>query len=188
MDPRVARTRTALIDAALAALETTSVGELTVAALCARAGVSRVAFYDRFGTIDALLVDAMAVELDRVRQAAAAIDPGGKRRDDEPPEDLAEVFRIISQRSGLYRAMLEADGSMAFLHRMRDVLRSAVAASMHRLPGADAWPVERDAYYDYVAGAALSVVIGWLRRDPLPDAGDIARQFWWLLNTRPGAL
>ncbi|WP_345751350.1 TetR/AcrR family transcriptional regulator [Microbacterium rhizophilus] len=188
MDPRVARTRAALVDAALETLESAPVADLTVAALCAKAGVSRVAFYDRFGSIDALLVAAMEAELDRVREAAAAIDPGGDRAEDEPPADLVEVFRIIGQHAGLYRAMLAETGSMAFLHRMRDALRVAVRASMHRLPGSAEWPVAHETYYDYIAGAVVSVVIGWLSADDRRRGDDIARELWWLIAHRPDAL
>jgi AcrR family transcriptional regulator len=188
MDPRVARTRAALIEAALEAVESTPVADLSVAALCTRAGVSRVAFYDRFGSIDALLVAAMETELDRVRAAAAAIDPGGERADDQPPADLVEVFRIIGQHAGLYRAMLAENGSMAFLHRMRDALCAAVRASMHRLPGSGEWPVSHETYFHYVAGAVVSVVIGWLAEEKRRDSDEIARQLWWLIAHRPDAL
>ena len=188
VDPRITRTRTALITAALGLVEDVDVADLTVAAVCARAGVSRVAFYDRFGTMDALLIAAMEGELDRVREAAAAlgisVDPTG----DEPPADLVEVFRVIGQRSALYRAMLHETGSIAFLHRMREVLRAAVAASMHRLPGSDEWPVDRGTYYDFIAGATLSVVIGWLRTNPAPDGTEMARQLWWLISRRVEAI
>ncbi|GGF00145.1 TetR/AcrR family transcriptional regulator [Mycetocola zhadangensis] len=188
VDPRVTRTRTALIAAALGLLEEMDVADLTVAAVSSRAGVSRVAFYDRFGTMDALLIAAMEGELDRVREAAAALQLGVKRGSDDPPDDLVEVFRVIAQRAALYRAMLQDTGSMAFLHRMREVLRSAVAASMHRLPGSGEWPVDRETYYDFVAGATLSVVIGWLSRSPAPDGTEMAKQLWWLIEHRAEAI
>lgn len=188
VDPRITRTRTALIAAALDLLEDVDVADLTVAAVSARAGVSRVAFYDRFGTMDALLISAMEGELDRVREAAAALGRSVDSAGDEPPADLVEVFRVIGQRSALYRAMLDETGSIAFLHRMREVLRAAVEASMHRLPGSDEWPVERETYYDFIAGATLSVVIGWLRRTPTPDGIEMARQLWWLISRRTEAI
>lgn len=187
-DPRITRTRAALIGAALELLEETDVADLTVATVCARAGVSRVAFYDRFGTVDALLIAAMEGELDRVREAAAAIELGARPDDDEPPADLVEVFRVIGQRSSLYRAMLDETGSIAFHHRMREALRSAVAASMHRIPASAQWPIERETYYDFIAGATVSVVIGWLRRSPKPEGLEMARQLWWLIAHRPDAL
>lgn len=184
VDPRITRTRTALIVAALGLLEDVDVADLTVASVSARAGVSRVAFYDRFGTMDALLIAAMEGELDRVREAAASLGMSGDPARSEPPADLVEVFRLIGQRSALYRAMLNETGSITFLHRMREVLRAAVAASMHRLPGSDEWPVDRETYYDFIAGATLSVVIGWLRRIPAVDGTEMARQLWWLISRR----
>lgn len=187
MDPRVTKTRAALIDAVLELVASTEVADLTIAAVCTRAGVSRVAFYDRFGTMDALLVAAMEDELDRVRAVAAALSPTPGRGPHSPPDDLVEMFRIIAQHAELYRTMLGQSGSAGFLHRMREVLRTAVAATMHRIPAAAHWPVDHEIYYDFIAGATVSIVIGWLEREPRLEPDEVARQFWWLIAHRTDA-
>ncbi|NLT27319.1 MAG: hypothetical protein GXX90_11885, partial [Microbacteriaceae bacterium] len=101
--------------------------------------------------------------------------------------DLVEMLRIIGEHSKLYRSMLGETGSAGFLHRMREAIRSAVAASLHRLPGVDQWPIDHRYYFDYIAGAAVSVVLGWLEREPETHPDEIARQLWWLIAHRPDA-
>lgn len=183
VDPRITRTRNALIGAVIRELETTDLADLTVAGVSKAAGVSRVAFYDRFGTMDALLVAAMEEELDQVRVAAAALEPDPARTEREPPSDLVDVFRIISARANLFRALVDERGNAAFIHRVRLVLRSAVEASMHRHPRSQDWPVGPEVYYDFMAGATLSVVIGWLQRTPLEPVEQIAGELWWLISS-----
>lgn len=184
MDPRIVRTRAAIIDASRALLKTTSVSDMTVASICAEAGVSRVAFYDRFGTLDAMFGAMMEQELDRVRDVAASLQPLNDRRDDDPPEDLIELFQIIEENPELYRAMLSEEGNLAFVHSMREALRTAVAATLHRLPAVSKWAIDVDLYLDYVAGAVLSVIVGWLRRSPMQPSAQMAEQMWRLIPRR----
>lgn len=181
MDPRIVRTRTAILDAAVELLKTTRVADITVASICAQAGVSRVAFYDRFGTLDGMFAALMEQELNRVRELAASMEPKAGRGDAEPPEDLVELIRIIEENAGLYRAMLGESGNLAFAHLMRDAVRIAVSASLHRLPDVSTWTVDVDLYLDYVAGAVLSVILGWLERAPQTTSDEIARQVWQLI-------
>lgn len=181
MDPRVLRTRRAILESARELLMSTRVSDMTVASICAEAGVSRVAFYDRFGTLDAMFGVLMEEELDRVRDVAAALQPLDNRRVDDPPADLIELFRIVEENPELYRAMLGEGGNFAFVQSMRDALRTAVTATLHRLPDVSTWSINVDVYLDYVAGAALSVIIGWLRRTPMQSSTEMAEQMWRLV-------
>ncbi|MGO1543801.1 MAG: TetR/AcrR family transcriptional regulator [Gulosibacter sp.] len=181
MDPRIVRTRTAILDASIELLKTTRVADVTVASICAEAGVSRVAFYDRFGTLDAMFAALMEQELHRVRELAASMEPMTGHSNAEPPEDLVELIRIIEENGELYRAMLGESGNLAFAHHMRDAVRVAVSASLHRLPDVSTWSVDVDLYLDYVAGAVLSVILGWLDRAPQLTSAEITRQVWQLI-------
>ncbi len=70
VDPRVARTRRALIDAT-ADLLVSDDGELSVTAIVGRAGLSRPTFYQHFGDIPTLV---RAVGIDRLRGAFVRSD------------------------------------------------------------------------------------------------------------------
>lgn len=184
MDPRVTRTRNAILRAAEELLKSTAVTEFTVASVCAKAGVSRVAFYDRFGSLDAMFGVLMEEELTAVRHTAGAVQPVTTRTEHEPPDDLVELFETVGGNSELYRAMLDETGNLAFMHQMREALRQAIAATMHRIPESMDWPIDLDTYYDFIAGATLSVVIGWLRQEQPAAAEEMARQLWWLIARR----
>lgn len=181
MDPRILRTRRAILCAATELLRTQKVSELTVASICAGAGVSRVAFYDRFGTLDAMFGALMEEELTQVRSLAASLQRLDGRGNDAPPEDLIELFRIVGENAELYRAMLDEGGNLAFVHQMREALRTAIRATLHRLPDTSTWSIDVEIYLDYAAGAVLSSIIGWLRRDPRPSNHEMAEQIWLLI-------
>lgn len=183
MDPRVRRSRQALIDALLALAQEMPLSEVTVSAVAARAGVSRVTFYERFPTLDDLLVAAMQASISEVRRAAASIEAPGGREQDEPPEDLVRVFTVMAEHAPLYRATLSESGSMRFFRRLRDSLGEAVVESLRRVPGGGQdWVARPETYVDFVTGAALSVAMGWMDSSEQQPPEQIAREFWLLLT------
>jgi len=62
-DPRLARTRAAILDAATDAMEAGPLDEITISALVERAGVSRPSFYQHFGDLPTVFRDAAFLRL-----------------------------------------------------------------------------------------------------------------------------
>lgn len=68
MGVRAERTIAALRNAALKRAETQEVSELTASQVAQSAGINRVTFYNHASSLAQLLVDALRVELDGIRQ------------------------------------------------------------------------------------------------------------------------
>lgn len=189
VDPRILRSRATIIAAVLDLVDEVPLAELTLVAVAARAGVSRVTVYERFGSLDELLVAAMETSVAQVTSTAAAIEVAGDVAEDRPPADLVAVFRVLGEHAGLYRAMLGDDGSIRFQRRLHEALSTAVRESLRRLPdGVEGWRVRSGTYVDFVAGAVLSVAMGWLQESGGRDADAIALECWLLLRLRPEEL
>ncbi len=157
--------------------------EVTVSAVAGQAGVSRVTFYERFSTLDDLLVAAMQASISQVRQAAASIEAPRAHPQDQPPPDLVRVFTVIAEHAPLYRATLSENGSIRFFRRLRDSLAEAVVETIRRVPGrGEDWVARPETYIDFVTGAALSVAMGWMDRADQQPPQEIAREFWLLLT------
>ena len=62
-DPRLARTRAAILEAATASMEAGPLEEVTISGLVERAGVSRPSFYQHFGDLPTVFRDAAFARL-----------------------------------------------------------------------------------------------------------------------------
>lgn len=71
-DPRLARTRAAILDAATEAMEAGPLEEITISALVERAGVSRPSLYQHFGDLPTVFRDAAFA---RLQERFALIEP-----------------------------------------------------------------------------------------------------------------
>lgn len=71
-DPRLARTRAAILDAAAAAMEAGPLEEITISSLVERAGVSRPSLYQHFGDLPTVFRDAAFA---RLQERFALIEP-----------------------------------------------------------------------------------------------------------------
>ncbi|CAB4690556.1 MAG: TetR family transcriptional regulator [Actinobacteria bacterium] len=140
-DARVRRSCAALSGAMLELLDEGRGLDLTVSALCERAGVSRPTFYQHFGTVDGLLSAAVALrlcELDAGRGLAPVL------------AGLAADQRTYGARLGDARVLEKAHLSVC------DWLEERIAGQ-HR----DADPTA----VAFAAGGAARLLVEWLHGD-----------------------
>lgn len=149
-DIRVQRSCQALGDALMAALADGEGLEVTISALCARAGVSRPTFYQHFDSVEDLLAAAMRRRLDDLDATAGS---------------FAEVLRSLARDRATYGAHLDD------VRILPTVALTLTEWAMERIraqhPGLDPAAVE------FAAAGATRLLIGWLRQ-PVHDAEETA--------------
>lgn len=84
---RLVDRRERLISAALDLVHEGGVGELTIGAVCTRAGLAKRYFYESFTSLDELLSTALQGVFDRIAEAIEAVRSAG----DVTPEQILEV-------------------------------------------------------------------------------------------------
>lgn len=144
LDARVLRSCAALSEAMLEMLAEGRGLDLTVSALCERAGVSRPTFYQHFGSVEGLLSTSLRLRLDQL--------------DDAPVSgSLAAVLRGLAADRSAYGARL---GDPRMVSRVYATVCEWLADRIRSLhPDADPLVVE------FAAGGATRSIILWLHDD-----------------------
>ncbi|MFC2970030.1 TetR/AcrR family transcriptional regulator [Acidimangrovimonas pyrenivorans] len=134
--PKGARTRAQIQAAACAVLDRKGPSDLTVAAICAEAGISNGTFYiyfaDRTLLLEELLIGFGGFVLDMLRSASAARTEAPMRAAN------SAYYELFRHNRGLMRCLVHhLDGypeAQAAFHRLnRDWIETVVAAAMRRL-------------------------------------------------------
>jgi len=157
---RVRRTRALLRAALVELIEDRGFDRITVGELCARAMVSRAAFYrnyrDKYDLVEQIFDGAMA-------EMITADDTRA------PGERFADFFGHIDAYHRLYGALLGRKGSPWFADRMRGAL---AAMSSTKFPAKDA-----DAFVPSVISAMfVQSILWWLEHDRPCPAAEMAGQ------------
>lgn len=152
---RVRRTRVLLREALVELIEDRGFDRVTVGDLCARAMVSRAAFYrnyrDKYALVEQIFDEAMA--------EMTADEPDDPR---SPVRRFAGFLNHIDTYHRLYAALLGRKGSPWFADRMRSAL--ATMSSTH-LPNEDADALTPS----IVAAMFVQSILWWLDHDrPCP--------------------
>jgi AcrR family transcriptional regulator len=167
-DPRVARTRQAILDA----VETLAARDepITVAAIVRTAGIGRSSFYTHFSGIDEL---AVAV-LSDVFQTIGAADVELRRRHAVSGSEAARLAQArlvghLAQHRVLYTSMLALPFSSAVYSRAIEVYAAQVCATIAVLPGIPQG-LSAEAVAIYTAAGSLGLLANWIRSDdPVPE-------------------
>lgn len=139
-DARVSRSCAALSEAMLQLITEGRGPELTVSALCERAGVSRPTFYQHFGSVEGLLAASLRLRLDDLGPPS-----GGS---------LAPVLQGLAADRAAYGARLDDAG---LVPRVSATLGEWLADRLRTVhPDADPLAVE------FAAGGAARAVLQWL--------------------------
>lgn len=164
-DVRVTRTRAALVAAVEDVLEQGSWSDLTIAGLCARAGISRPTFYQHVASLEDLLGATIRHRLDQARATTCDAARG--------PEVLAAALTRLDGERQEYACLsahppVYAQVQAAF----QDWLAERVRADF---PEAD------DVTIAYVVGGTARVMGRWLATDAeRPSPEELARTLWRL--------
>jgi AcrR family transcriptional regulator len=166
-DPRVARTRQAVLDA----VETLAAGDdpITVAAIVRTAGIGRSSFYTHFSGIDEL---AVAV-LSGVFEAIGAEDVELRRHRIVSGAEAARVAQVrlvghLVQHRALYASMLALPFTSTVYTAAVEAYAAQVRATIALLPE-QPLGISADAAAIYTASGSLGLLAHWVRSDdPVP--------------------
>lgn len=159
-DPRAARTRARIAGALDALLEADE--PVSVAAVCARAGVGRSTFYTHFATVGDVVVhvvDTMFDELglrDVSRRTGQSMERRAITR-----TGLSELLDAFQSRRRWFRYALSAPGAERLRERFVDEMSASLRWTiLAERPDASEEFVSTAG--EYIAGGVLSVVLGRL--------------------------
>jgi AcrR family transcriptional regulator len=155
-DPRVRRTRQALVDATCTLIENQAGADVSIAEIARQAGVSRQALYQHYHDREALLADVA------VRRMDAALNESGGQTTGQRVEALLCHLRASES---FYRPVLEASAA-GFYQHLEDYMAGNFAG-MLRSPHLNALVRPEDAggidtLARFVAGGTIAFIRQWL--------------------------
>lgn len=161
-DPRIARSRRALLDALAELLELRDVQDISVTELVAAAGVSRPTFYQHFADVPALAAEAAA---ERIAETFARSDErfSTEARAEFVEGTVGEIVAEMDAHRTFYRRVLAGPSARAASDH---IIRFVAERMRQRVYGADATPDEDDRIALVAAGIAW-LVVQWVERDPV---------------------
>jgi AcrR family transcriptional regulator len=178
-DPRVARTRQAILDAVeeLAARDE----QITVAAIVRSAGIGRSSFYTHFSGIDELAITVLS----GVFEAIGAEDLELRRHHVVSGAEAARLAQVrlvghLVQHRALYASMLALPFTSAVYSRAVEAYATQVRATIALLPDAPDGAMV-DAVAVYTASGSLGLLAHWVRSDDPVPAPELVEQLMSLL-------
>jgi len=183
-DPRIRRTRRALIDALLALAEEQDFTAITISDIARRADVNRKTFYLHYADKEALLAEAFdTLFANLVSASRVSMAEHGPPHPEVPPPSAVALFASLAEHRALYRRLIGVSGSTRFAVRLRTFLREQFFDdwdNVHPMVSPDSPPPDFRA--DFTASATEGIAIWWLKepRDQSPDV--VATWLWRLIR------
>ena len=194
-DRRSLRSQHALLDALVGQLgEGEDLSRITVASLTERAGLTRRTFYSHYKDIPDFVEQAETALLEDigrlVERIGAATLPELYRNIDElaPAPGSVELLSYLRDNRELIGSLLGPGGDPAFIKKLIDLARAAVADRMQTgiFPGA--LGAFFDYYLSYVVTAEVGVVQRWFETGLAESPETMARIMTVIAFVRPGDL
>ena len=164
-DPRIRRSRAALLEAAVAVVEERQCADVSVTEVARRADVSRKVVYERFGSGRELIATA-AVHLIQTELLPRLSD------DPESAESVLLAARHLSDHRDFYKAALEGgaaiDVQSAVIELFRPLSRDAARRAFAHLDDGTAAETA-----EFLTGATVMAITHWVVETPAgldPDA------------------
>lgn len=188
IDPRVARSRAAVLDAAAGLVAESGLGGLTVQAVVERSGVARSTIYRQWDTVEALAGDALRALVGGVTTGDRELPPAGDLGD-ELAALLSPLLEGGRARIGLLPALLaEADRSDA-LPDLRGEVATALLAPIERLVARAVADGRVPGHVDPHEAAELvlgTLVVRLFLADAAVDRADVERLAGLVAGLPPG--
>ena len=178
-DPRVARTRRAILDA----VATLAAGEepITVASIVRTAGIGRSSFYTHFSGIDELAVQVLRGAFESI----GAEDVELRRHHIVSGAEAARLAQVrlvghLVQHRALYASMLALPFTSAVFTQAVEGYAAQVRATIALLPETP-HGLSADAVAVYTASGSLGLLAHWIRSDDPVSADELVDQLMSLL-------
>ncbi len=155
---------------------------ITVSEIAERADVARATFYLHFDDKDALLLSSLDALVDTIIEEVRRFS----RQDllSGVPHPALVVFEVVQRDPELFRVILNGQSGSLMLARLRHYAAQTAHQAVDTLGITPSVPTHVIA--DFMAGAMLSVLTGWLEDDMRTPPGEMARMFYKLV--RPSIL
>ncbi len=155
---------------------------VTVSEIAERADVARATFYLHFEDKDALLLSSLDALVETIIQELKRFS----QRDllSGAPHPALVVFEVVQRDPDLFRVILKGQGGNLMLGRLRHYGSQAAHQAIQTMGVTPSAPPAVIA--DFMAGAMLSVITGWLEDDMTTPPDEMARLFYSLV--RPSIL
>jgi AcrR family transcriptional regulator len=185
VDARIVRTNRVVERAVVELAAETPASQITVSALCAKAGVTRRTFYNRFDSPQEALVQALRRDLAEL----AIADAERRTRAGEPSADLlrlanADIFDHVSRYQDIYRQALTAAADTGVFDVLVEHFVGYSLAFVRRVRALDLTEEGIELVAQFVAHGFAGAIRTWLRspaitREVLEDAVAAAAPAWW---------
>lgn len=183
MDPRLERTRGAILDAVTQLIEQHALSTLSITQVANAAGITRPTFYQQFADVPSAARAAAFARLDEAMPLGRPVVV-----DDEPAAETIERVRcevlpmleyLEANRTFFVRVMEEA-GTAGFFDDL--VTFIGLRISEEPMVPANASPELKAASNRFVAAGLSWLVINWLRAAQRPSRESVAEQIGLLVS------
>jgi AcrR family transcriptional regulator len=171
-DPRLLRTRRALIDAVISLVDAEPQSPVSITRLVDAAGVSRPTFYQHFADVAAALQQAALERMADAFPLPSAVD-ASKPVEQQVYAHVLPPLRHLDQHRQFYLRVIETAASAAFFEELVEFVKLRMVT--HAL-ATDTSTRRTDEIADIVAGGSMWMVVRWLRGAVKGSPEDIARR------------
>lgn len=181
-DRRTRRSQKLLFDALMELILEKDYESITVSEISARADVARATFYLHFDDKDALLLSSLDVLVENIVEEVKRFS----KQDllSGTPHPALVVFEYVRRNPSLFRVTLNGQGGSLMLQRLRHYAAQTAHQAIETLGVTPTIPPALIA--DFIAGAMLSVLTGWLEAGMKTPPSEMAQMFYSLV--RPSIL
>ena len=181
-DRRVRRSQKLLFDALMELILEKPYESVTVSEIVERADVARATFYLHYDDKDALLLSSLDALVENIVEEVKKFS----KQDllSGAPHPALVVFEYVARNPALFRVVLSGQGGSLMLQRLRYYAGQTAHQAIETLGVTPKVPPALIA--DFIAGAMLSVLTGWLEADIKPPPSEMAKMFYSL--ARPSIL
>ncbi|WP_424466852.1 TetR/AcrR family transcriptional regulator [Pseudoclavibacter helvolus] len=193
MDPRQARTRSALQDAIYQLAASQPIADVSVAQVARQAGITRDTFYRYAPTPEHLLSTFLGEEIDALMAPIRSLPASSGTELSVFDEPERELLRHIAARAQIYRSAMAPRLTGPVRDTLVDRIETGLLTHLERHPEIAPAPqpgIDRERHYRllvaYAGGGTVSAIEEWLRSGDLDDVDAAARTIiaaspdWWL--------
>ena len=177
-DRRSRRSQKLLFEALTDLIRQKDYEQITVSEIAERADVARVTFYAHFDSKEALLLSSLdtlfAQAADRMGQFSRQDLLSGSA------DPSMAIFELVQRDPALFQVILNGQGGALILRRFRNYAATGTHRLLENL-GEDV-SIPRTVIANFIAGALLAVVSGWLEEGMKQTPDEMAAAFYQLLR------